>query len=103
MERQLELEELKTGDYILIKCAGDKFFQYFIGYITSTKKKNYDVKYLKRQQKTDTFVFDDSAETYLVLPNEVICKLPPPFSVGGTKRTTNLLKFSVDFCSYNLG
>lgn len=97
MKRQLASEELKTGDYILIKCSGDKFFQHFVAYIT------YDVKYLKRQQKTDTFVFDDTAETFLVIHDDVICKLPPPFSIGGTKRTSNLLKFSVEFCSYNLG
>lgn len=102
-EKQFELDELKVGDYILIRCSGDKFFQHFVGYITSTNKKHYEVKYLKRQQKTDTFVFNDSVENYVVFSDDVICKLPPPHSIGGTKRTTNLLKFPVDFCRYNLG
>lgn len=86
---------IKSGDFLLIKCKGEKSEQNFVAKVLEVHDDgDLTVSYLKKMQKTDAFVLDeDSGETYSCSAEDVIEKLPKPSQVGGTKRARNLLKF----------
>lgn len=62
------------------------------------------IKYLKTMQKTETFVFNEEAETYVVNKEDIILRLPNPQPLAGTsKRKLSQLTFLVNFNGYTLG
>lgn len=102
-------DSVENGDYILVRCDGQKFSQYFVAVIIkkpqneAKENKHFEIKYLKKMPKTDSFRHDAESDIFSIPENEIVLKLPPPTPVGGTVRSKNLLRFSVDFEGYNMG
>jgi hypothetical protein len=53
--------------------------------------------------KSNNFVLDEDAELYLLPTEDIVCKLPPPVSLGISKRKMNQMSFQVTFRSFNMG
>ena len=100
-----ENDKINVGDYILVLCKGEKERGYFVAHVLKINEgtKEYNVKYLKKQMKTDTFVYLENSEIYSVLEQDIILKLPVPVPIGGTVRTKAQLSFNIDFSYYHLG
>lgn len=52
----------------------------------------YKVKYMKRLSPSYSFVFEKE-DLYLVLPTDIVKKLPKPSVFAGTERTLQKLSF----------
>lgn len=67
--------------------------------------KNLEGKYLKKMMKSENcFIFDDKADLYEILPEDIVCKLPPPMiELSKSKRKMSQLRFPVYYCQFYLG
>lgn len=100
---KLEREDVFEGDYVLVQCKGDKYREHFVANILKCRKKDFDVKYLKKMHKTDTFIMqEENPDIFNLQLEDIIMKLPQPESVGSTKRSACHLKFGIDFTGYCL-
>lgn len=99
-EVSFEKEDIEEGDFVLVQCMGEKNKEHFVANILTKKINSFEVVYLKKMQKTDTFIAEESPNIYTLQLRDIIKKLPHPESVGSTKRSANHLKFGVDFSSY---
>ena len=96
---------LKDGDFILVKCKRERGYQrHFVAKVIKRGQKETEIKYLKKMQKTDTFVFNEETETYIVNEEDIILQLPNPQPLAGTsKRKLSQFTFPVNFNGYTLG
>ena len=94
-----KLEELKEGDYVLVKFdwKKKKNTQYYIGQVESIDIENstIDALFLKRKPSKHgqiLFYFQEKVDASEVPLTDVLYKLPNPSS-GGTKHTGNIFTF----------
>ncbi|XP_054261371.1 uncharacterized protein LOC128985651 [Macrosteles quadrilineatus] len=95
----LENEEVKVGDFVLVRMMGKKTVMYYVAEIVKTiSKTEFEVKYLKRLGETNKF-FRDKEDIYNIFESEIERKLPQPLSTGSSERQVSQLTFSIDFMS----
>lgn len=99
MERDLLDEEIKLGDFILVKFCTKKNVKYFIGQVKQVNefKDEFTIKFL-RQGKNESFVWPQVDDVSIVGQHDIERKLPPPIN---TRR--DIFKFSVSFEGYQMG
>lgn len=91
----------KAGDYILVKFeTGSKRILHYVAQILDIDDDDYEVKWLKRSNKRDSFI-PDTCNISSVAQPDVVARLPQPSMVGAAKRSS--FKFDFDFSSYVLG
>lgn len=103
-EHFLASQSLRKGDFVLVKLAGKQSVQFFVAEITGlrpTDEHEFEVKYLKRVEGTNKFVYGSQDFFYLCY-EDIEKKLPAPTSFGGSERQVSQLIFSVDFSFYNV-
>lgn len=105
MEKRFEKEDIEESDHVLVQCSGEKNHkEHYVAKIIKSKKQSFDVIYYKKMQKTDTFIIQDEDESqiYDLQPGDIIMKLPAPETAGSTKRSSNHVKFGINFSGYNM-
>lgn len=97
----LDRQNLAVGDYLLAQCKGEKNKEHYVAKILKNTSGIFEVEFLKKMSKTDTFIVDtDNSDSYTLESDDIVMKLPQPESVGTTKRSACHLKFGVDFSNY---
>lgn len=97
-EVQFEDNKIQKGDYALVKVSGKRKTVHYVVEIVGKHDFQYDVKFLV---KTGTNSFLLKNETvYQIEEDDIVLKLPPPVSTGGSERQISHLKFAVNFNSF---
>ncbi|XP_041356358.1 uncharacterized protein LOC121373696 [Gigantopelta aegis] len=98
-------DDLKTGDYILVKYTTKKKCCNFVGVILDEINDDdiVTVKFLTRQMTKKMgamFIFPEKDDIDEVGFENVVLKLPKPTTAGGTKRTVKQFFFDVNLDQY---
>jgi hypothetical protein len=106
-EEQLEPENLKKKDFVLVRFLTKTASKYYVGEIIQKYDAfEYKIKYLKRginkQHEFLKFYFPDKPDVSDVNIDDIVKKLPTPTSTGGTNRTKAIFTFNVDLSTYNI-
>lgn len=105
LEEQLDKDTIDEGDFLLVRLRGKKSVEHYVAKVI-TKDIEFYVIYLKKMlgghKFSSKFLLDDSLKIYMVEQEDVVLKLPPPITAGGSARQKSHLKFSVDLSSYNV-
>lgn len=105
-EPSLKPEDLKTGDFVVVKYVSKGVVQHYVGRITQEADRFHmlEVRFLVRQpskKQQDVFSFPEIDDTDDIDIDDIVQKLPEPSAVGATKRTNGLLFFrDVDLSRY---
>lgn len=105
-EPSLKPEDLKTGDFVVVKYVSKRVVQHYVGRITQEADRFHmlEVRFLVRQpskKQQDVFSFPEIDDTDDIDIDDIVQKLPEPSAVGATKRTNGLLFFrDVDLSRY---
>ncbi|CAK6961691.1 uncharacterized protein LOC119495270 isoform X3 [Scomber scombrus] len=98
---------LNVGDFVVAKFAGEKKPHHYIGLVEKLDHIELEARFLQRSrtthgsEKMPTFTFKEKDEA--VIPREdVVKKLPQPFSVGGTSGRKRQLVFSCNLKQWNI-
>lgn len=82
-----------------------KSIKYFIGEIIGLGCKDddsdYDIKFLKRIEKSNLFVYDRD-HSYPVLKTDILFKVPNPCVAGTSTRQQGQLKFGISFDNFDV-
>ena len=94
---------VKEGDFVVVKLSGKKVQKHYIGQVSQVPSHDQKgtIKYLKREKQSSfQFVFSNDDE-YDIEEEDIVQKLPAPFSNGGTARAARHLVFPVDLSIYS--
>ncbi|XP_041348823.1 uncharacterized protein LOC121368245 isoform X1 [Gigantopelta aegis] len=81
-------DSISVGDYVLVKFATKRSVLHYVGLITKDEAGGeYEVKFLKSSTKSGKqFRWSEPEDVSLVNSEDIVKKLPPPSTVGGTAR-----------------
>lgn len=99
---KIKPENLKEGDFVLIKFEKKKSIKHYVGKILlKYDSSEYQVSYL-RKKPSGSFVFPDVKDEASVNITDIILQLPMPTVTNGTNRTASLFYFKFKQFCYNL-
>lgn len=87
---QFESEEIKSGDFVLVKMASEKENRYYVAEIVAKNEVAYEVQYLTIEEN-NTFIQKNNT-IYEVDESDIVTKLPPPTSCGTSEQQMAHLK-----------
>lgn len=92
-----------VGDFLLVEVCGKKKgnINHYVAEIMKVEEIGYEVKYMKRLSLSYSFVFEKE-DLYLVLPTDIVKRLPKPSVFAGTERTLQNLSFQTNLTKYNV-
>lgn len=89
------------GNFVLVKFLVLKKDIFYVGQITSFQNEEYEIKFLRRQRNTSSFLFP-TVEDISVVEKKDIAAVLPFSSTHGTARTSSVFKFNVNFANLNV-
>lgn len=95
------ITDIKSGDFCVVELKGKKNIKNYVAVIINIDRNDLKVKYLKRIIGTNKFIYED-AKIYDLQLEDVLLKLPPPTTAGGTARRESQMVFAIDIQSFNL-
>ncbi|KAF5272239.1 hypothetical protein FQA39_LY01321 [Lamprigera yunnana] len=101
MDRILDDEIIECGDYLLVRFLTKKRTLYYTGLVEKIYDNgDFSVNFLRRYKSG--FHFPNVKDVSKISRNQINKKLPRPTDMPGTSRTSAILKFDVNFFSYNV-
>ena len=92
-------KKLEVGDYIIVKLMpinSTKARHYVANIVEKNEDGDYKVQFFRQSSKVPgKFVKPIEEDTSIVQREDIVFCLPPPSSVGGTKRMQSMLRFPV--------
>ena len=105
-EKELTMESIEKGDYVVVKYTTKLMTRNFVGSVTGrdSDEASLMIKFLQRRPHKfgHRFAFPDKDEYDKVPIHDVIAKLPPPTTVGGTQRASAQLVFGPDLEAFTI-
>lgn len=105
LQAELNTDELKPDDYILVQFHEKKSVKHYVAKIIEMQDKHevFVVEYLKKCLDSNKFKIEKDAELFEVNVEDITLKLPAPTIVGGTERREKQLIFPASFAGYHVG
>lgn len=100
VEEEKNFNERKVNDFLVVKVLGKKSMRHYAAQIIETDLKGYHVKFLKRQNPSNRFVFYEEEPAFVSFTEIVAC-LPNPIE-DTRERFKNMFYFNVNLEAYNL-
>ena len=98
-------KELEVGDYIIVKLMpinSTKARHYVANIVEKNEDGNYEVQFFRQSFKVPgKFVKPIEEDTSIVQRKDIVFCLPPPSSVGATKRIQSMLRFPVNIDKFS--
>ena len=98
-------KELEVGDYIIVKLMpinSTKARHYVANIVEKNEDGNYEVQFFRQSSKVPgKFVKPIEEDTSIVQRKDIVFCLPPPSSVGATKRIQSMLRFPVNIDKFS--
>ena len=98
-ELQNSNKELEIGDYIIVKLISrnsTKARHYVVNIVEKNSNGDYEVQFFRQSPKIPgKFVKPIEEDASIVQREDIVFCLPPPSSVGGTKRMQLMLRFPI--------
>ncbi|XP_077479616.1 uncharacterized protein LOC144091271 [Stigmatopora argus] len=106
IEDEVSTTNLKLGDFVLVKYCGKKSVQHFVGKIIQNFDEDDEalVQFMRRKSsvmKKPLFVYPEMDDLDDIHIDNIVMRLPPPTTTGGTSRTGKQHVFDVDLGNYN--
>lgn len=95
-------DNIEVGDYVLVKLKTEKLIRNYVVKVIDKNSEETIILYLKKMQKSDGFFLPEDAQSFFLMDEDIITKLPPQVVIGGSKRKANQVKFPINFDCYNM-
>lgn len=86
---------------LLLKYPLKKRIKYYVGQVEKIEAEEYIVNYLKKIAN-EKFLFPEKRDEDLITKDNIVTRLPVPFTSGGTERASKIWCFKYDFSPYNI-
>ncbi|KAK4882362.1 hypothetical protein RN001_005681 [Aquatica leii] len=104
ISEEFEIEtvnEIEINDFVIVRYLLKKRIKYYVGQVVRSEDSEYFVNFLKRSSRGNKFVFPEIKDEDLISKDNIVAKLPLPFTTGGTERAAKQWSFDYDFSLYN--
>ena len=93
--------DVNINNYVVAKVPSGSNFQNFVARVTQGLDDDEDQEVSFYKKANNGFILPDEENCALVSAQDVMV-LPKPFQAAATKRLSNVVKFPIDFTSFNL-
>lgn len=94
-------ELVKQDDFIIVKFATKSTVVYYVGQVLSVSGNNIEVKFMRRKNNSNTFVFPITEDISVIERDDILSVLPRARNPG-TARTANLFTFNFNLNGWNI-
>ena len=92
---------VNVNDFVLTKFSSKTSIVYYIGQVLSKELNQYEIKFLRRKNTSNTFAFPAVDDISNIERDDIMMVFPIPQN-SGTARTDSLYKFKFNFKGWNI-